>query len=421
MNPFPHLRRVRQNFPRPAPLDLPAVVAAEFEKLRPHLPPAASVAVGVGSRGISHLPQIVRAACTSLQAAGARPFIIPAMGSHGGATPEGQREVLARYGITEEAMGVPIRASLEVRSVGVSADGAPAYCSVEALAADAILLINRIKPHTDFLSRTLGSGLLKMAVIGLGKKTGAATMHETASRLGHERAIRGIAEVLLREAPILGGFGIIENQYHEIARVVAVPCDAIVREEAALLAEAHALFPRLPFDEIDLLIIDRLGKDISGAGMDPNVTNRSVNGYSSLLARDDRPAPFIKRIFVRDLTPATHGNAIGIGFADATTTRLVRAVDFRATNTNALTALTPQGAKMPMAFDTDREAIARLLESLALPAGAGPRVVRIADTLSVATMEISEALWAEAARRPDLVAEGDFAPMTFADDGNLAP
>lgn len=421
MSSFPALRRVRQEFPRSAPLEIDAVVATEFAKLRPHLPHAAAVAVAVGSRGIANLPQLVRAVVRTLQAAGARPFLIPAMGSHGGATPEGQRDVLAGYGITEAAMGAPIRPSLEVRPVGVSADGATVWCSVEALAADAIVLINRIKPHTDFLSPTLGSGLLKMAVVGLGKRTGAAAMHESASRLGHERAIRGIADVLLREAPILGGFALLEDQHHATARVVAVPRATLVRDEAALFAEASALLPRLPFEEIDLLIIDRIGKDISGAGMDPNVTNRSVNGYSSLLARDGRPAPFIRRIFVRDLTPATHGNAIGLGLADATTTRLVRAIDFRATHTNAITALTPHGAKIPMAFDSDREAITSLLASVAVPAGATPRVVRIADTLSVADLAISEPLWQESAGRPGLVAAGDPQPMAFDADGNLAP
>ena len=413
--------RVRQNFPHPPPLNLAATVAVEFAKLRPRLVPGARIAVGVGSRGITHLAEIVSAVLGELRAAGTQPFIIPAMGSHGGATPEGQCELLASYGITEETMRVPIRASLDVREVGVTPDGAPVFCSTEALAAEGIVLINRIKPHTDFYSPTLGSGLLKMCVIGLGKRAGAAAMHLAASRFGHERAIRTMADVLLRTAPILGGVGILENQFHDTARLVVVPREDIVRDEGALLVEARALMPLLPFDEIDLLIVDRLGKNISGAGMDPNVIHRSVDGYSSSLIRDGRPSPFIRRIFVRDLTEETHGNAIGIGLADFTTTRLVRATDARITSINALTALSPQNAKIPITFDTDREAIERALASLPLADATAARIVRIADTLSLAEIEISESLWAEVKSSPALTALGEAHPPRFDAEGNLAP
>ena len=420
MTNLPRLIRVRQNFPHPPPLDLAAVIAAEFAKLRPRLVRGARIAVGVGSRGITHLPEIVSAVLGELRAAGTAPFILPAMGSHGGATPEGQCEVLASYGITEAAMRVPIRASLDVREVGVTPDGAPVFCSTEALAADGIVLINRIKPHTDFYSPTLGSGLLKMAVIGLGKRAGAAAMHLAASRFGHERAIRTMADVLLRTAPILGGVGILENQFHDTARLVVVASEDIVRDEGALLVEARALMPLLPFDEIDLLIVDRIGKNISGAGMDPNVIHRSVDGYSSSLIRDGRPSPFIRRIFVRDLTAETHGNAIGIGLADFTTTRLVRATDARITSINSLTALSPQNAKIPITFDTDREAIERALASLPLAHPTDARIVRIADTLSLAEIEISEPLWAEVKSRPALTALGEPHAPQFDAEGNLA-
>src|SRR4051812_38744735 len=204
MSSLPRLVRVRQNFPHPPPLDVEATLAREFAKLRPHLKPGARIAVGVGSRGITNLRAIIAGVIAQLRAAGTEPFIIPAMGSHGGATPEGQRDVLATYEITEATMGVPIRASLEVREVGRTPEGAATFCSVEALGADGIVLVNRIKPHTDFYG-TLGSGLLKMCVIGLGKQIGAAAMHRQASRIGHERAIRGMAGVLLRHAPIVGG------------------------------------------------------------------------------------------------------------------------------------------------------------------------------------------------------------------------
>jgi hypothetical protein len=419
MHSLPRFLRLRQNYPRPAPLNLRAAIETELAKLRPRIKPGARIAVGVGSRGITNLAEIVRLVVDTLRAAGAEPFIIPAMGSHGGATPEGQREVLGTYDVTEETMRVPIRPSLEVREVGRTEDGAPVFCSVEALAADGIVLINRVKPHTDFVG-TLGSGLLKMTVVGLGKRAGAAAMHLCASEHGHERAIRTMAGVLIQKSPLLGGVAIIENQFHETAKIVVVPNEQMATGEDALLVEARALMPLLPFDEIDLLIVDRIGKNISGTGMDPNVIHRSIDGYSSSLQRAGRPSPFIRRIFVRDLTPETHGNAIGIGLADYATSRLVRAMDMQKSFVNALTALTPQSAKLPIYFDTDREAIDRALETLPLSNVSEARIVRIADTLSVAEMQVSEKLWAEAKAQSRIAVEGVPHELEFGADGNLS-
>jgi hypothetical protein len=418
MSALPRFVRIRQEFPRPAPLDLRAAIATELDKLRPRVRPGARIAVGVGSRGITNLKTLVLETLAWLRAAGAEPFVFPAMGSHGGATPAGQIEVLASYDLTEATLGAPIRASLDVRQVGETADGKPVWCSVEALAADGILLLNRVKPHTDF-SGDIGSGLLKMAVVGLGKRAGAAAMHLAASELGHERAIRTMAGVLLRATPLLGGLAILENQFHETARLVALDRDAMPTAEDALLVEARALMPQIPFDEIDLLIVDRMGKNISGTGMDPNVILRSIDGYSSLLRRDGRPAPYIRRIFVRDLTEETHGNAIGIGLADVTTTRLARALDPQKTFLNAFTALTPQSAKLPAYFDTDREAIERALATLPLANFAAAKIVRIADTLSVADLEISEPLWPEAHARPLNTTVDEPHDLAFDAEGNL--
>ncbi|HSH94914.1 MAG TPA: lactate racemase domain-containing protein [Roseimicrobium sp.] len=417
---LPRILRVRQNFPITPPLDITATLAMEFAKLRPHIRSGSRIAVGVGSRGISNLIPIVAAVIGELRRAGAIPFIIPAMGSHGGATPEGQRDVLASYGITEASMGVPIRDSLETRQIGATSDGVPVVCSTEALGADGIILINRIKPHTDFFGN-LGSGLLKMSVIGLGKRAGATAMHLAATQLGHERVIRAMAGVVLKNAPVLGGVAILENQFHDTARLVVIPRDEMETAEDALLVEARSLMPLLPFEDIDLLIVDRIGKNISGAGMDPNVVHRSVHGYDSLPMRGNRPSPFIRRIFVRGLTPETHGNAIGIGMADATTVRLVREMDARITNINALTALTPQCAKIPIAFDTDREAIERLLASLPISDPRTARIVHVADTLSLAEMEISDALWNQPDRRPGLVATTGAHDMEFDPEGLLSP
>jgi hypothetical protein len=394
---------VRQKFPASPPLDIPTVVHREFkaQDVLSKVKPGAQIAVAVGSRGISNIKDIVAAVLEVLKAAGAKPFILPAMGSHGGATPEGQREVLETYGITEQSVGVPVRASMEVERIGQSADGVDVFCSVEALRADGIVIVNRVKPHTDFQG-TLGSGIVKMIVIGLGKRTGAAACHAAAAQLGYERVLRGIAQVTMRFAPILCGVAIVENQFHDTSRIAVLRPEDIEAQEKELLEEAGRLMPRLPFDDIDLLIVDRLGKNISGSGMDPNVTGRWVHGYSTSLGSDNQGSPKIRRIFVRDLTSETHGNAIGIGFADFTTTRLVNAMDKQVTYINALTSLTPNGAKIPIHFDTDRECIAQALASLAIPDTRQAKIVRIADTLSLANLAVSEAYVELVKQRADL-------------------
>ncbi len=418
-NPLPRMLCARQNFPQTPPLEIAGTLKAEFGKIHSRIRPGMRIAIGVGSRGIAGLAGIVSGVVGILKEAGGQPFIIPAMGSHGGATPDGQREVLSSYGITEANAGAPIHDSLEVRQIGATEDGAPVFCSVEALGADAVVLINRIKPHTDFTG-AIGSGLVKMSVIGLGKRAGAAAMHAAASRFGFERVIRGMARAVFASAPILCGVGILENQFHDTARIVVLPREEIETGEGPLLEQARKLMALLPFDEIDLLIVDRLGKNISGSGMDPNVTGRWVQGYSSALARQGRPSPFIRRIFARDLTPETHGNAIGIGLADATTSRLVRAMDQRATYLNALTSLSLQCAKIPIHFDSDEEAVDRMLSSLALSDAASARIVRIADTLSLAELEISESLSEEVQKRAGMTLAGEPREMKFDAAGNLA-
>jgi len=399
-------------------MDIRSTVEMQMQKFAGRIRKGDRIAVGVGSRGITNLPLIVTSVLDELHRYDARPFIFPAMGSHGGATSQGQREVLATYGITESSMRVPILDSMEVQQVGVSNDGVPAYCSTDARASDGILLINRIKPHTDFFG-TLGSGLTKMCVVGLGKRTGATAMHLAAMQYGYERVIRNLAKVVIQNAPVLGGIALVENQFHDTAKIEAVRVEEIESVENQLLVEAKLLMPRLPFAELDLLIVDQIGKNISGAGMDPNVINRSIHGYDSLPVRGDRLAPFIRRIFVRNLTSETHGNAIGIGMADAVTTRLVAAMDTHATNINALTALTPQSAKIPIAFQTDREAIERLLASLPISNLSDAKVVRVLDTLSVAEMEISESLWNESLSTGQLIALSELSELNFDNDGNL--
>lgn len=415
---LPRLLPVRQKFPASTPLDIPAALRSEFAVVTKRVKPGARIAVAVGSRGITNLQGVVVGVLERLKAAGAQPFIVPAMGSHGGATPEGQVELLGEYGVTEERMQVPIRAAMEVERIGVTEDGVEVFFSAEALRADGVVVINRVKPHTDFHSDALGSGLQKMLVVGLGKRVGAANYHVSASRFGYEHVIRTSARVTLSKVPILCGVAIVENQFHDTARLAVVAPEDLVRCEGELYVEARRLMPRLPFDDLDLLIVDRIGKNISGAGMDPNVIGRSIHGYSTLLG-DRSFSPVIRRIFARELTPETHGNAVGLGLADFTTTRLVRAMNQPVTALNAMTALSLNSAKIPIHFETDREAITRALESLALPDVTRAKVVRIQDTLSLERLEVSDAFAETIVQRPDLEATGAPHEMEFHPDGNL--
>ena len=415
---FPKMFRVHQRFDATLPVDVAASVAAGFPVIHGRLKPGMRVAVGVGSRGISNLAKVVTAVIGELKSAGTEPFIIPAMGSHGGATPEGQAGLLADYGVTEASMGVPVRASMEVKSLGQADDGQDVPWSCEALAADGVVVINRIKPHTDFAG-PMGSGLTKMLVVGLGKHAGASAYHAAALKLGYEAALTRLAKVVFERAPVLGGVAIVENAMHDTACVEVLAADVISQRELELCAEAATMMPALPFDEIDLLIVDQIGKNISGTGMDTNTIGRSVHGYH-LMPEHAAAKPFIWRIFVRGLTPETHGNAIGIGLAEATTRRLVAEVDAAALRTNVLTSRAVQCAKLPMDFETDAEAILAMLASLPDSDPAKARVVRIRDTLSLGTLEVSAALDAEVAAHPAVEPLGQVEPMQFDESGNLA-
>ncbi|HVR84223.1 MAG TPA: DUF362 domain-containing protein [Planctomycetota bacterium] len=407
---------VRQKFPASRPLDVRASLRRDF---RPAVNRGARIAVGAGSRGITNLAPVVREVVGILKDAGANPFIVPAMGSHGGATPEGQIQILSEYGVTEAAMGAPIRAAMETVELGTTEDGVPVRFGRAALESDGIVVINRVKPHTDF-GGPLGSGIMKMIAIGFGKQAGAATYHAAASRLGMERVIRTVSKVILPKVPILAAIALLEDTYHATSRIVVLRAEEVESREEEIQAEARRLMPKLPFDEIDLLIIDRMGKNISGAGMDPNITGRGVHGYTSRLSEQTSP-PVLHRVYVRDLTPESHGNAIGIGMADFTTTRLVKSIDAGATGMNALTSLSINSFKIPIAFENDREAIPRMLETVPLAAGRSHKVVRIQDTLSLGTVEVSESYAAELAQRSDLEPLGPAREMGFDDAGNLSP
>jgi hypothetical protein len=317
-------------------------------------------------------------------------------------------------------MGVPVEASMDIDLLGHVDPSIPVYFSRVALRADGIVLINRVKPHTDFYG-ALGSGILKMLAIGLGKRAGASACHFVAARLGHERVIRTVSRFLLGRVPFLCGVAILENHYHGTHDVIIVTSGEVEAAEEKLLVQSRGLMPRLPFEDIDLLIVDRIGKNVSGAGMDPNVIGRSVQGYSASLVDAPPVSPKIQRIVVCNLTPETHGNAIGIGMADFITSRMARSLDHRSTYINALTAVTPQTAKIPIFFDADHEIIDAALASLCLQDIAKARVLRILDTLSLQYVEASESFSDDLRSRRDLEILSAPRELDFDPSGNLRP
>lgn len=409
MTTLPHMIPIRQSFPRPVIEDLSGTLQSELAKLKtiPALKRGARVAVTVGSRAIRDIDKVARAVCDYLKSMGTQPFIIPAMGSHGNATAEGQVRILAHLGVSEATMGVPICSGMEVVQGGVTEDGIPAYMDKNASEADAIVLISRIKPHTDFHGE-IESGLMKMAAIGLGKQRGASECHTAATRYGLGHAVRTVARCSLAGGRIVAGIGLVENAYHELAVAACVLAAELEAREMELLESARRLMPRLPFDPIDLLIIDEIGKNISGTGMDPNITGRRMSGS---LVEQGRPA--VRRILVRDLTSGSDGNAVGIGLADFTTRRMVDKIDFAATYTNCLTAHSVANARLPIIFDTDEAAMVAAVADARPYQSPAARVVHIKNTLALDELYVSEAFASELQERKELSVLGPARAFRF--------
>ena len=406
--------RVRQIFPRPRLADIPGGVRATLGAARLPIKRGDTVAVGAGSRGIANIDAIVKAAIGSLQDLGARPFIFPAMGSHGGATPEGQREVLAHYGITEATMGCEIRATMDVVQVG-EALGMPVWLDRIASEADWIGLVNRVKPHTDFKG-TIESGLFKMLTIGLGKWHGATQYHRANVNHGYETVITAVGREMLAKARIGFGLGIVENGYDETARVEAFSAADLEAGERRLLKDAREWMARLPFSPIDVLVVEEIGKNISGAGMDTNVIGRPSNPHEPFPAD-----PKILWIVALDLTEESGGNATGIGNAEFTTRRLRDKIDWKKTAINCLTACAPNGARLPLAFDSDREAVESALSCIGLTPPEQARVIRVKNTLVLGEIECSEAFLPEIAQRSALEVIGVPRPLGFDAGGQIVP
>lgn len=416
---YPSIVRVRQHLDRPQVTDIPAAVRQQLERLDlgQRIRPGQTVALTAGSRGIANIPVILKAVADHLKHLGAHPYLVPTMGSHGGGVAEGQRKILESYGITEAFVGVPIRASMDTVQVGTTAEGYPVYLDRHASEADHIGVVARVKPHTAYHG-PIESGLLKMMLIGLGKHTGALLYHRVLIEQPYDAVVRSVAHTMLANAPVAFGLGIVENGYDETAILEGVQPDQFVTREEALLVEARRLLPRLPVLTADVLIVDRIGKDVSGAGMDTNVVGRKR-------AFRGQPAPpgmpNVRLIYVRGLTAHTHGNASGIGLADFTRTSLVREMNYKATVINCLTAGYPEGAFLPVQFDTDREVIDAALAIIGTRSPEQARLMRIHDTLHLDELEVSEAILADPSPQTAFTPLGQPRPMTFDASGNLPP
>lgn len=410
--PLPKMVKISQTFPAPRVPDLTTALLQELRQpqIRATVKPGMRIALAVGSRGLAELPTLVRVTAAELKSLGAQPFIVPAMGSHGGATADGQREVLANLGVTEATAGCPIYASMDVDEIGRLPNGLPVYMDKYAHAADGIVVLNRIKPHTAFRG-PCESGLVKMLTIGLGKQKGAESCHAHSFKHMAENII-AMADVLLAKTPVLFGLGTVENAYDQVARLVAVPAAALVAADQQLQVEAKANMARLPFEQIDVLVIDRIGKDISGDGMDPNITGRYPTPYAS-------GGPAVTKIAVLDLTERSHGNANGMGTADFTTRRLVAKTDFRATYANGLTSTVVTPTHTPTVLDNDFDAIRAAIKTSNARVFASVRLVHIQDTLHLGELYISEAMLAEALNRPGITVLGQPAAMAFDEQGNI--
>ncbi len=407
------LTKIRQRFERPRLPDIPEAVRDALAGMASHIAPGASIAIAVGSRGIANLATIVRTTVEFVKAQNGHPFIIPAMGSHGGGTAVGQAEVLASYGVTPEAMGCPVRSSME--TVEITGPDSPARVFMDHFAyeSDGVILINRVKLHTDFHGRH-ESGLVKLSVIGLGKHRQALEIHSHGV-YGLRNLIPPTAARIFDSGKVLFGLALVENAYDETMKIQTLEAGEIMEKEPALLALSRANMPSLPVDDVDLLIIDEMGKDISGAGIDPNIIGRNM-----IRGEPEPERPRIKVIVVTDLTPASHGNAVGIGLADVVTRHLVDKIDLDATYENTVTSTFLERGKIPVTAPDARQAYAWARRSCGVIPDEDVRVIRIRNTLELSEVYVSDAILADLSDREDVVRLQDPTPA-FDDTGALTP
>ena len=412
--PLPRLVPVAQSFVGKRVTALEETLVTEFQRLKglETLGPGASVAIAVGSRGITDIARVVKALVEWLKERNFKPFIVPAMGSHGGPTAKGQTEILEDYGISETTLGIPVRSSLEVIQLGSTVGGVPVWFDWAAASADGVIVVNRVKPHTDF-SGEIESGLTKMLAIGLGKHRGASTIHSFGfGNLG--RNIVEVARVIRSRVNVIGGIAILEDAYKETARVEVVPGHSLEEREKELLAEARLMMPGLPVNDIDFLLVQYVGKDISGAGFDPNITGRRKIWNVS-----DFEHPNVSVMGVLDLSPGTHGNAAGVSIADIASRRVVEKMDFGATYASLVTATLPQHAHVPMLCGTDREVVIVGTKISRYEDPTRVRLCWIRDTSHIDRIWVSESLVAEVLQREGVEILGAAREFPFLADGSL--
>lgn len=412
---FSRLLFVRQHFPDKKLPDVREAVLRQLteSQFASKLKPGSRVAIGVGSRGISNIATIVRAAVDYWKAAGMHPFLFPAMGSHGAATAEGQADVLAHYGIHEATMGCPVVSQLEVVSLGSTADGIEAFMDKTAYESDGVMLVGRVKWHTDFAGK-IESGLFKMMAIGLGKFAGARRYHTYAYKLGLENVIRTVGRQVLKSGKILGGLAILEDANHNTGQVTAVPVEAMEKWEEELLALARTWMGRIPFD-LDILILDEISKTVSGAGMDTKVVNRSVQGQYNPWDT----APSFERIFVRGISEHSYGNGVGLGMADVIHDRLLEQIDWNPTQINSLTASTPAAIRTPAHFATDRLCLEKMAPTVGKLDMSEVTFGWIRNSLEINVLALTENLLPKIKKDASLEVIGGPLEWPFDSEGNL--
>jgi hypothetical protein len=414
---YPNMYRIRQTIDAPVVDNIEEAVSRELDSIQiPSLiKQGARIAITAGSRGIANIDTVLRQLVRILKEHSAQPFLIPAMGSHGGGTAEGQLEILESLNITEGSVGAPIFSSMEVVEIGKSSYGFPVLVDKKAAEADGIVVVNRIKPHTEF-EGPIESGLIKMMAIGMGNHKGCIQVHKQTVKYGYRKVIPEIGRIILEKLPILFGLAMMENVYDQTALIRALLPSQFLAEEKRLLAEAKRLMARLPFDKIDVLIVDEMGKNISGTGIDTNIVGRIM-----FIGEQEPESPKITRIVVLDLTEETHGSAVGIGLADYTTNRLVDKTDHFATAINCIAANTPEKGRVPIALKTDREAVEAALESIGPVDPEEARVVHIKNTLEIAEFDVSEALLGEIEGRENLTTASESGTLSFDSEGKIQP
>lgn len=411
---FPRIVKIKQKFKGPLVEDIDAEIKYQLErvKLSKQVTPGMRIAITAGSRGIANIHLIIRATINELKNLGAEPFIVPTMGSHGGATAEGQVEVLHSLGITEEFCGAPILSSMEVVQAGETPDGMPVHIDKNAWEADGIILMGRVKVHTDFKSPIgIESGLMKMAAIGLGKHKQALLIHSHGVH-GIRDIMPEVAKVLLEKTKILCGIAIIENAFEQTAILEAVPTASIPQREKELLSESAALMPKLPLEDIDVLVVDEIGKNYSGTGMDTNIIGRI-----RILGVQEPTTPRIKYIVASNVSEESHGNALGIGLADLTTRRLFNQIDHHAMNENVITSTFLHRAMVPIVLDSDREAISAAIRANWGTEPEQTRFMRIPNTLHLEYLYVSENLLPELTGLDNVEVIGEPQELEFDPDG----